>query len=339
VTATLPSLESDRSVPVERITPSYDGLEELFDGEELEFVRLSCETVGSAEIVGVELPGVSFKAGTWAWANLTRGSSAPGRMLFEMVPDPGDAFFHDVQAVPGAVHTHGPSSQLLDTSTPQTRFLVVSIETELLERSVATLDRDGSLLAPGRFKVFTGETAGRFQRLSTSLATVARRVGDAGIPRAFAQRLRDDLVTGALDMMESNEPPTTVPCIRHFSAIEIVTACDDYAAARRYRAITSLDLSRVAGYSERRIRAAFKEITGVSPMRFMRSRALHQVRLDLLSGTAPSVTDVALAWGFTELGRFSRMYRDQFGELPSRTLDDSRHRSFPSPRRFQPAHA
>jgi len=319
------------------MTPSYDRLDELFRGTDLEFVRLSGETVGSTELINVELPGVSFQAGRWAWANLTRGSSSRDHTAFEMILDPGDVFFHDVRATPGTVYAHGPDAQILDTSAPQTEFLVVSIETRLLERSSDTLGRDGSLLGPGVFDVYTGEPARRFQRLALSLASASRHAGDAGLPRVAAERFRDDLVTNALDMMQQEDPPRATTCVRHLSAIEIVTACDAYASARRYRGITSLDLSRAAGYSERRIRAAFKEITGVSPMRFMRSRALHEARLDLRSGVAPSVTDVAIMWGFTELGRFSRMYRNQFGELPSRTLHESRRRSFTASPRLQPA--
>lgn len=313
-------------MPVERITPGYDRLGELFLGTDLEFVRLSGETVGSAEIVGVELPGVSFKAGRWSWANLSRGSSSAGHTLFEMVLDPGDVFFHDVRATSGTVFAHGPNSHILDTSPPQSRFLLVSVATELLERSTGTLDRDEATIDPDVFRVYAGAAAARFTGLALSLASAARYAGDAGIPDAAAEGLRDDLVTTALDMMRHDDPPADVTCMRHLSALDIVMACDAYASNRRYRAITSLALSRVAGYSERRVRAAFKEITGVSPMRFMRSRALHEVRLDLLSGTAPSVTDAALMWGFTELGRFSRLYRNQFGELPSRTLERSRRR-------------
>jgi tetratricopeptide (TPR) repeat protein len=38
------------------------------------------------------------------------------------------------------------------------------------------------------------------------------------------------------------------------------------------------------------------------------------------------VTDIALASGFTQLGRFAAFYRGEFGELPSQTLQRVRHR-------------
>jgi AraC-like DNA-binding protein len=306
--------------------PSYDGLESLFLGTDLEFVRLSGETIGTAALISVELPGVRFTAGRWSWSNLTRGSSSRHHMLFEMTPNPRDTFFHSVQASSDTVYTHGPNSHVLDISPPQTPFIALSIETEELEHGAETLDREQPPLTPDVFDTYSGEAAARFQDVAFSLAVAARDAGDAGIPPAAAERFRDELVTGALDMMSRVEPSVATTCARHLSALEIVTTCDAYASARRYQGITSLGLSRVAGYSERRIRAAFTEITGVSPMRFMRSRALHEVRLDLLSGAAPSVTDVAFMWGFTELGRFSRTYWSQFGELPSATLATARRR-------------
>jgi AraC-like DNA-binding protein len=67
-------------------------------------------------------------------------------------------------------------------------------------------------------------------------------------------------------------------------------------------------------------------MTGVSPLSYMRARALHEVRRELASGAARSVTDAAFMWGFTELGRFARAYRDHYGELPRETLRTGRRR-------------
>jgi AraC-like DNA-binding protein len=54
-------------------------------------------------------------------------------------------------------------------------------------------------------------------------------------------------------------------------------------------------------------------------------RYLRQVRLDRahddLTRAHGSVADTAYHWGFTNLGRFARAYRDRFGEFPAATLD------------------
>ena len=54
-------------------------------------------------------------------------------------------------------------------------------------------------------------------------------------------------------------------------------------------------------------------------------RYLRQVRLDRahddLAQADGSVADIADHWGFTNLSRFARAYRDRFGEFPAATLD------------------
>jgi len=70
------------------------------------------------------------------------------------------------------------------------------------------------------------------------------------------------------------------------------------------------------------MREAFAGVLGVSPSRYLRLRRLVLVRAALRSPgrSWPTVREAALAHGFWHLGRFSRSYRDAFGEPPSRTL-------------------
>ena len=81
-------------------------------------------------------------------------------------------------------------------------------------------------------------------------------------------------------------------------------------------------LSRAIGVSERTLRKLFNEIHGRPPSRHLRMLRLSQVRGALLSarGQLVTVTEIATAFGFAELGRFSVEYRKVFGESPSQTL-------------------
>ncbi len=72
------------------------------------------------------------------------------------------------------------------------------------------------------------------------------------------------------------------------------------------------------GVSERALEYAFARKYGVSPIRYFKFMRLHCARRDIRVGKL-SVTDVAMKWGFSHLGRFSGIYRDTFGELPSHT--------------------
>jgi AraC family ethanolamine operon transcriptional activator len=86
--------------------------------------------------------------------------------------------------------------------------------------------------------------------------------------------------------------------------------------------MTITEISRQVGVSERTLRAAFHDVVGLSPKQYAITERLRAVR-DALSAADPettTVTDVAMTYGFFELGRFAGRYRDTFGEAPSRTL-------------------
>jgi transcriptional regulator GlxA family with amidase domain len=82
------------------------------------------------------------------------------------------------------------------------------------------------------------------------------------------------------------------------------------------------DLCRAAAVSERTLRNAFRKIHGVSPYRFLRGFRMTQARQALMAAglRRGTVTEVAMQFGFLELGRFSVDYRSAFGECPSTTL-------------------
>jgi transcriptional regulator GlxA family with amidase domain len=94
-------------------------------------------------------------------------------------------------------------------------------------------------------------------------------------------------------------------------------------------ALASLDeplhvsaLCHVIGVSERTLRKAFHRMHGVPPCRHLRMLRLSNARRALLSadGTLAKVTEIAMSFGFAELGRFSVEYKKAFGESPSQTL-------------------
>jgi AraC-like DNA-binding protein len=85
--------------------------------------------------------------------------------------------------------------------------------------------------------------------------------------------------------------------------------------------ITLGTLCRVAGVGARCLQKSFLHRRGIPPMRFVAERRLlaaHQWLAD--ASQAATVTEAALRFGFTHLGRFSVAYRQAIGELPSQTL-------------------
>ncbi|KAA1170842.1 AraC family transcriptional regulator [Marinobacter salinexigens] len=80
------------------------------------------------------------------------------------------------------------------------------------------------------------------------------------------------------------------------------------------------ELSEVSNMSTRSIYNAFSRAFSTTPKAYVKQVKLRNLREDLLQGRCRNVTEVALDYGFSHLGRFSSDYRKLFGELPSETL-------------------
>ncbi len=103
---------------------------------------------------------------------------------------------------------------------------------------------------------------------------------------------------------------------------QIVELIEDMARGQNDEPLHIDDICRAAGVSERTLRNAFQVIYGASPYRHLRTMRMSEARKALLSPASPTqtVTEVAMHFGFLELGRFSVEYRRAFGERPSATL-------------------
>lgn len=85
------------------------------------------------------------------------------------------------------------------------------------------------------------------------------------------------------------------------------------------------ELAQAGNVSVRTVYNLFAKYLHVTPKLFIKQSKLKSLRRELVnSRTVRNVTEVALDYGFTHLGRFSSDYRKMFGELPSETL--RRHR-------------
>ncbi len=127
-----------------------------------------------------------------------------------------------------------------------------------------------------------------------------------------------------------------------FNVLSVTTPCNDKQSSQSNRlpgvrrvidylhcyaseVPTIPELCKIAKLSERNLQYAFKEYLGVTPTRYLRLRRLNGVRRELLISHPKEIriVDVALDWGFIELGRFAGEYRQLFQELPSATLGKS----------------
>ena len=100
-----------------------------------------------------------------------------------------------------------------------------------------------------------------------------------------------------------------------------VRRVEEFIEANWNRAITIESLVEETGVNARTLFRSFRKARGYTPMNFVKKIRLERAR-SLLSrrDASTSVTGVALACGFSNLGHFARDFRKVFGELPSKTL-------------------
>jgi AraC-like DNA-binding protein len=110
--------------------------------------------------------------------------------------------------------------------------------------------------------------------------------------------------------------------IRKRKAGQLVQQAETLALASVDEPLHVSALCQAMGISERTLRKAFHRVHGVPPCRRLRMLRLSNARRALLSADAAlaKVTEIAMSFGFAELGRFSVEYKKAFGESPSQTL-------------------
>lgn len=115
----------------------------------------------------------------------------------------------------------------------------------------------------------------------------------------------------------ARRPPTS-------SSLGEVRRAEEYMRANAKRPIGMKQVAEAAGVSVRTLQYGFKRHRDVSPHAALHRFRLEGARGDILAKPAGRIADIALAWGFTHLGRFASQYKAAFGELPSHTLGRSR---------------
>lgn len=128
------------------------------------------------------------------------------------------------------------------------------------------------------------------------------------------------LNSGILNMFDSNVGPSTLPkksLHRHIERIR------NYVLDNITTDIAIDELAHLCQISRKSLYNLFERETGLTPSAYIRRLKLESIHSELKNNERiKNVTQVALKYGFTNLGRFSAQYREQIGELPSQTLRD-----------------
>ncbi|MBQ0785481.1 MAG: AraC family transcriptional regulator [Amphritea sp.] len=84
--------------------------------------------------------------------------------------------------------------------------------------------------------------------------------------------------------------------------------------------LTIKSLMAICHMSERSLYYLFRESESTTPLSYIQQRKITRVHQDIKAReSSHNITQLAMEYGFTNLGRFSQLYRKQVGELPSVT--------------------
>ncbi len=135
----------------------------------------------------------------------------------------------------------------------------------------------------------------------------------------------DDMLLTALLSLPHSQRERLYEDRRYKVAPGLVRRAEEYMRAHLEEAISIIDLVRISGCSRSVLFSAFRNARGYTPMEFLTEQRLQCAREKLLEARqGSSVSAIALDCGFMNHGRFSRLYRKRFYELPSETLRKSR---------------
>lgn len=105
---------------------------------------------------------------------------------------------------------------------------------------------------------------------------------------------------------------------------DFLLVIDNYIKEKYAYPISIEDLENISGVSKYKIYDAFKQFFGLTPMNYVKNVRLDEARKRLEKiKPGESIALIAFDCGITQLGRFSKEYKERFGELPSYTIKNN----------------
>jgi AraC-like DNA-binding protein len=248
--------------------------------------------------------------------------NVPGRAIVAFQTRTGPGLLWDgSEAPPGAIMrlSEGQSGFLL--STGSTHFGTMSLPIADMQAVGAAMgDCDFTPPREPLYLVPSSAAMERLQSLHEAAANLAEHApGVIACPES-ARGLEQTLIAALADCLSPVDQPLTVSGNRDHA--KIMRRFYAILAANPHSVIHPTEVCQQLSVSRRLLAACCTRALGMGPYHYLRLRQLHLTRRALLLADPASttVTEIATAHAFWELGRFAVAYRAQFGETPSATL-------------------
>lgn len=225
---------------------------------------------------------------------------------------------------PGRAVVAGPYQQFATEWTTDCSKLLIKLESSALENYLSTLLGRRQIRALD-FEMDMNLTA---DSSATLLRTVQWILEELDQPASLlnnapqAGRQYQKMLMWTLLHCQPNNYSEELAALQPPQVPHYVVQTERYIQKHYAQAIDLEQLVERASVSERTLLEGFKRYRDISPMKLLKLTRLDYVHLALKEADASEhgVTDIALANGFTQLGKFSTEYKERFGESPSETL-------------------
>ena len=274
-----------------------------------------------AKLVRIDLHRLWMQRYTETLPRVAHFDHIPGRAFFLFETDAQPAMWVDgAETPPGSVMRHPDRYSAFQRSLGPSQFASMSLPIGDVQALGATMG-DGDFTPPREPMHCIAAPAAmqRLQSLHAAAGALAEHAPHViacpeaarGLEQALIGALAGCIGPGSSAAAPGN--PSYAIIMKKFFAI-----LDEGPD----RVVHLTEMCRHIGVSRRLLSACCNKALGMGPYHYLRLRQMHLTRraLRLADAATTTVTEVATAHGFWELGRFSVAYRVLFGESPSATL-------------------
>ncbi len=287
---------------------------------------------GHGEFVGIPLGTTMLRCmvGDVAWS-VSATTMANSISLVLPLYSEGVVSYNGTTIDPRSVALYGAAVDHCSEQQGATTSIYVPFDLDQVVGAIGMLapDIDPTRVREITFSLMRTEHALELRRILSLVLQDAQRspglLSEYGMLQAIERSLLTQLALGMAASTNISGSGLPSPCGTERAAL--VRSVEQYLRAHVHEPVYMMELCAATGATERGLQAAFRELTGLRPMEYLRLRRLQLVRRQLRApgNTGLSVKRAALDHGFWELGRFAQQYRALFGEMPSATLRKATH--------------
>jgi AraC-like DNA-binding protein len=299
-------------------TQEIDGFEEFSEvvvGTRREVVQLQHGklrgSVSHASIGCLRIDLARFNLGM-----RTKGASGPDGIVIGMLADSDDRVTRSsYESEPGDVLVTPAGSEHENRYYGGANVIIATIQYDDINSSFYS---DGELSDPAAWRRshFKGNTY-TVKNVVPRLHSLVARLGETSLDANAAEYWKRAVIEAMSATIKgtSSERDGPLP-----SALKVVKQVEEYLDAAGSAPIHISEICRQMHLSRRTLHRAFHEALGTGPIAFLRHRRLCAIHSAL---RAPkdirTISEVAMQFGFQNLGRFAGYYHRLFGEYPSET--------------------